>query len=152
MATFWLLWFFFLAFDISEPPFIIIACCPGPYSFVVSTNLMLFEGYMCVPWDIFPMWYWNLWLRMGAMNGAGDTNPDGSSCCPSFCFYFYLDDCIVARVFCIGIVLLFVYNVKLGYSVFVLCLVVCIIHVHRLRSTWNRLSFSFTWVLFPIQA
>ena len=40
---------FFFDFDISEPPFIIIACCPGPYSFVVSTNLMLFEGYMCVP-------------------------------------------------------------------------------------------------------
>ena len=75
------------------------------------------------------------WLRMGTMNGAGDTNPDGSSCCPSFCFYFYLDDCIVAGVFCIGIVPLFVYNVVLGYSVFVLCLVVCIIHVHRLRST-----------------
>lgn len=93
----------------------------------------------CFQCDIEISCYLN-WLRMGAMNGAGYANPDGSSCCPSFCFTFMI------------VLLLGFFVLELSYYLHTRCLVVCTIHEHRLRSTWNWLSFSFTWVLFPIQA
>ena len=66
------------------------------------------------------------------MNGAGDANPDGSSCCPSFCFTLMI---VLLLGFFISGLSHYLYTMSYLDTVFVLCLVVCIIHVHRLRST-----------------